>query len=206
MWPFRSEPWISTRMTIGGGVTTRWCVSHRQTKIWLQIDVYSLMLWPHAFHPLFLWLPLVASPSSPGLHWGTDIKGMTWTTRTWNSHPLAANCACACKSIAETLIRQKQQGSVRCARSHDNLKWNPVTCTRLIYANPLICGECTLRDTREPVPQRDLISSSWAVDPGSRQTHTVAGQAYGEGDPLELQGETGGYNHLYTAGGRAVRL
>lgn len=41
--------------------------------------------------------------------------------------------------------------------------WNeipPITCTRLIYANPLTCSVCTLRDTREPVPPRDLISSS----------------------------------------------
>lgn len=47
------------------------------------------------------------------------------------------------------------------------------------------------------MPQRDLISSSQAVDPGSRQIHTVASQAYGKGDRLER----GIKNHLYTAGG-----
>lgn len=65
------------------------------------------------------------------------------------------------------------------------ITWNeirPVTCTRLIYANPLTCSVCTWSGTREPVPQRDLISSSWAVDPCSRQTCTAASQAYGKED------------------------
>lgn len=119
-WTFRWEPWISTRMTIqcfargvgvewGGGQQGCLCVSHRQTHTWLQMDGCLQPQWPHAFDPLFLWWPLLASLSSPGPHWGADINGMTRTTKTWNSHPLTANCACACESVAETPIRQKQQ-------------------------------------------------------------------------------------------------
>ncbi len=79
------------------------------------------------------------------------------------------------------------------------ITWNeipPITCTRPIYSNPGTCSICAWRLTREPVPQRDLISSSWAVDPGSRQNYTVASQAYGRGDMLERIN-----NHLYAAGG-----
>lgn len=51
------------------------------------------------------------------------------------------------------------------------------------------------------MPQRDLISSSWAVDPGSRQTYTGASEAYGKGDLSALQDRKGINNHLYTAAG-----
>lgn len=54
------------------------------------------------------------------------------------------------------------------------------------------------------MPQRDLISSSGAVDPGSRQNYTEASQAF-KGDTVELQGKKRINNHLYTAGDGILR-
>lgn len=111
---------------------------------------------------------------------------------------LCAQHTCMKKHTGERLNRQSGYNvitKIKLLLLHEKFSWEPemksyISCAPIkFYTNPSACSVCTSRVSGELIPQRDLISSSWAVDPGSRQTHMVPSQAYCQDNTLELQGK-----------------